>query len=97
MIVEVVQAQPAEFAVGYCSGRIWINGTGMSRTYFSDFGSGKYLFKDMNNVEIMICARREVNALDIAAFFGKYDVMNVMWFKGSEGVYASTDGKFRFF
>ena len=92
MIVEVVQAQPSEFAVGYCSGRIWINGVDMSRTYFSDFSSGKYLFSDMNNVELMLCSRR-VEWSNTLYGRGNYDLMNFMWFKGSEGLYVPTGGK----
>ena len=64
----------------------------MSRTYFADFGSGKYLVSDMDNVEITLCSRRVEGTSNII-FYGNYDVMNFMWFKGSEGLYVPTGGK----
>ena len=97
MIVEVVQVQPSEFGVGYCSGRIWINGVDMSRAYFSDFSSGQYLFSDMNNVEIMLCSRRIEDGSNKIIYYGNYDAMNFIWFKGSEGLYVPTGGKLRLF
>ena len=96
MIVEVVQVQPSEFGVGYCSGRIWINGVDMSRAYFSDFSLGQSLFSDMDNVEIMLCSRRNELGSDLV-YSGNYDAMNFIWFKGSEGLYVPTGGKLRLF
>ena len=92
VIVEIVQAQPSEFGVGYCSGRIWINGVDRSRAYFSDFSLGQYLFIDMNNVEIMLCSGRK-EGTTIISYYGHYDMMNFIWFKGSEGLYVPTGGK----
>ena len=87
MIVEVVQAQPSEFAVGYCSGRLWINGVPSTRTYFADFDTGLYLFWDMNNVEVNLCARRD-HGSTTPVYTGNFDLKNFIWFKGSEGLYV---------
>ncbi len=94
MIVELVQAQPSSFATGYCSGRIWINGvaTPSSRTYFCNFASGIYLFNDMNDVEINLCARRNSGTTSLVQF-GYYDAMNFIWFRGAEGLYVPSGGK----
>ena len=65
----------------------------MTRTYFADFGSGEYLSNDMGNVEIMLCSRRVGGTSSIIlAEEGNYDVLNFMWFKGSEGLYVPTGG-----
>ena len=96
VIVEVVQAQPSEFEVGYCSGRIWINGVNSSRIYFGNFTQGIYLFDDMNNVEITLCSRKLEGSDTDLLNFGEYDLMNFVWFKGSEGLYIPSNGKFYF-
>ena len=64
----------------------------MSRTYFADFGSGEYLFNDVGNVEIMFCSRRVEGTSDLL-FYGNYDLMNFIWFKGSEGLYVPDSSK----
>ena len=87
MIVEVVQAQPSEFGVGYCSGRIWINGVLSTHTYLTDFSGGFYLFHDRNNVEVNFCARRDQGGNN-PVYTGNFDLMNFIWFKGSEGLYV---------
>ena len=90
MIFEIVQAQPSEFGVGYYSGRIWINGVGMNRKCFSDFASDN-LLSDTDNLELMLCSRTDDGST--LRFSGDYDVMNFKWFKGSESLFVSTDGK----
>ena len=92
VIIEIVQAQPSEFGVGYCSGRIWINGVGMTRTYFSDFSLGEYLFSGIDNVEFMLCARR-VSGSFSTIYYGNHDLMNFIWFQGSEGLYVPDPSK----
>ena len=87
----MVQAQPSEFGVGYCSSRIWLNGVPSDRNYFANFGLGRYLFWDMNNVEINLCAKR--NNVGEPVYPGNYDLMNFIWFKGSEGLYVPDPGK----
>ena len=91
MTFEIVQAQPSEFGVGYYSGRIWINGTGMNREYFGDFNPGNVLLRDTAHLEVMLCSRTDDGST--LRFSGDYDVMNFMWFKGSEGLFVPTDGK----
>ena len=92
--MELVQAQPSEFEVGYLSGRIWINGNPMpSITYFGDFSTGVYLNRDINNVEIQLCSRMNNGASTPSIYPGHYDLMNFLWFRGSEGLYVPTGGK----
>ena len=91
--MEVVQAQPSEFGDGYCSGRIWINGVNSSRIYFGDFSSGDYLFGDMSNLEITLCSRKLEGSDTNVLNYGVYDLMNFVWFKGSEGLYVPSGGK----
>ena len=65
----------------------------MSRTYFAAFSAGKYLFTDMDNVEIMLCSRRQEGDSSNILYYGNYDLMNFMWFKGSEGLYVPDPSK----
>ena len=92
VIVEMVQAQPSEFGVGYCSCRIWINGVSSARSYFADFGTGHYLFHDRDNVEVNFCARR-IQGGSTPLYTGSNDLMNFIWFKGSEGLYVPAPSK----
>jgi len=85
VIIEAVQAQPVEFLTGYFSGRLWINGAGQSRTYFG--GVSNLLFHELTNIEISICARWTDNQSALT-LFGNYDAMNLIWFKGAEGLYV---------
>ena len=94
MIIEVVQAQPSAFGVGYCSGRIWTNGVPSSRKYLTDFSTDVYLFHDTDNVEANLCSRRN-NGLPTPVYFGRYDLMNFIWFKGAEGLYVPDPSKIR--
>ena len=92
MIVEIVQAHPYAFTTGYYSGRIWVNGTGMNRAYFGDFTTG-HLFYDMNTDQLQLCSQTLSGTNNITAE-GNYDMMNFIWFKGSEGLYVPIGGKF---
>ena len=85
LIIEAVQAQPVEFGTGYFAGRLWINGAGQSRTYFG--GVSNLLFHELTNIEISICARWTDNQSALT-LFGNYDAMNLIWFKGAEGLYV---------
>ena len=92
---EAVQAQPTEFAAGYSAVRVWINGVVMTtKTYFGNnapgsYPAGDYLFNNLNNVEIQFCSRRgpDSTALVLAANF---DLLNIVWFRGAEGLFAPT-------
>ena len=93
MVVEIVQAHPYAFATGYYSARIWINGVGMNRKYFGDFS--RHLFYVPTTDQITLCSKITPGTNDIAAP-GNYDMLNFIWFKGSEGLYVPTGGKFCF-
>lgn len=84
VIIELVPAQPPEFEAGYFSSRIWINGVLSSQTYFPEFQ-----VKDIDDVEINLCARRT----QVLQTPGIYDLMNFIWFKGSERLYAPDPSK----
>ena len=90
VIVEIVQAQPFAFITGYYSGRIWINGTGMSRAYFGDFTGP--LFYVSNTDQLHLCSTTAPGT-DSIEDEGKYDMLNFIWFQGSEGLYEPTGGK----
>ena len=64
-----------------------------SRKYFGDFSTGVYLNRDINNVEIQLCSRRENGDSTPGAKSGHYDLMNFLWFRGAEGLYVPTGGK----
>ena len=93
VIVEIVQARPYAFTTGYYSARIWVNGVGMNRVYFGDFTTG-HLFYDMHTDQIMLCSTTNEYTTNIVRE-GNYDMLNFIWFKGSEGLYepTSTEGK----
>ena len=84
----MVQVQPNEFGVGYCSGRMYVNGVLGNRTYFGNFSAGNYLFRDYSNMEINICSRRKDQEVIPPVYFGNYDAMNLMRFRGTEGIYV---------
>ena len=89
--MEIVPAHPYTFPTGYYSGRIWVNGVGMSRVYFGAFST--HLFTDMNTDQIHLCSTTVPGTNDIVKE-GSYNMMNFIWFKGSEGLYEPTGGKF---
>ena len=93
--MEIVQAQPYAFATGYYSARIWVNGVGMNRVYFGTFTAGN-LFYDNNADQITLCSTTVPSTNDIVDE-GNYDMLNFIWFKGSEGLYVPTGGKFCLF
>ena len=93
VIVEIIPAHPYAFVTGYYSGRIWINGVGMDRVYFGDFSN--HLFYDINTDQIHLCSTTDPGA-DSIIQEANFDMLNFIWFKGSEGLHApiSTEGKF---
>ena len=66
----------------------------MNRVYFGDFTTG-HLFSDMNTNQIQLCSTTS-SGTDSIENEGNYDMLNFIWFKGSEGLYVptSTEGKF---
>ena len=91
VIVEIVPAQPYAFTSGYYSARIWINGAVTNRVYFGNFGT--HLFYVPTTDQIHLCSTT-VPGSDSIMYEGNYDMMNFIWFKGSEGLYVPTGGKF---
>ena len=89
--MEIVPAHPYAFPVGYYSARIWVNEVGMDRVYFGDFGT--HLFYDLNTDQIHLCSTTDSGA-DSIVDEGNYDMLNFIWFKGSEGLYEPIGGKF---
>ena len=95
IVIEIVQAQPSEFEAGYSSARVWINDVVSSKVYFDNYTSNNYLFPDMNNLEVMLCSNTAYGTNNLE-FFGDYDMINLVWFRGAEGLYSPTvtQGKF---
>ena len=90
--MEIVQAQPYyEFTPDYYSARAWVNGVGMNRVYFGNFD--RHLFYYRNTDQIHLCSTTDASGSGIV-IEGKYDMLNFIWFKGSEGLYEPTGGKF---
>ena len=90
----MVPAHPYTFLTGYYSGRIWVNGVGMSREYFGDFTTG-HLFYEANTDQLHLCSTTyPENDMWMP---GNYDMLNFIWYKGSEGLYVPTGGKFCLF
>lgn len=72
-----------------------MNGAAPTRSYFGDFATGKYLFSDPNNIALDLCSTKvSGTSTRDSAKDGYYDIMNVLWFKGSDGIYTITGGKY---
>ena len=90
--MEIVPAQPYdEFSPGYYSIRIWINGAVTNRVYFGNFVT--HLFYVLTTDQIHLCSTTAAGASGMVND-GNYDMLNFIWFKGSEGLYVPTGGKF---
>lgn len=90
-----MQAEPTEFAGEYCSGRVWINGVSTSRVYFGDFSIGYNLFANMDNVALEICSAKVNGSSSMrnSSRDSYADILNMLWFKGAEGLFANGSGK----
>ena len=94
--MEITQGRPYTFIPGGgYSGRVWVNGAGMVRDYFGYFNDHLYhLFSDWNTDQITLCSTTDPGTDNMEATGSNYDMMNFVWFKGSENLFAPTDGKF---
>jgi hypothetical protein len=92
LVVEIVQAQPTSFGVGFSTFRAWVNGTGgMSRIPIGDFASNQIPFPPMNDATLDLCARKTYGTSnDEAGFTG--DILDLLWYKGAEGLYVNSSG-----
>ena len=92
LVVEVVQAQPIEFGIGFSSMRAWVNKTATPRVYFGDFSIG-FTPADGNNVFFDLCGCYDpVNNVVDSSRSGSLDVMNFLWFEGAESLFQDSSG-----
>ena len=82
-----------EFGDKYDFARVWINGSNEQILYNDYDESNENFFSNMDNVEVMLCSRPNIYSDSIQ----NYDIMNLVWFKGAEGLYNPTtaQGKFK--
>ena len=94
LIFEFVQLEPIDYPVGFCSGRVWINGVSSSRVFFCDTPSNYYLFADTSNAAIELCSRKVTGSPDTrdSTRDSNSDIVNFMWFKGFEGLFNDALG-----
>lgn len=81
--------QPAEFGVGKYLGKIWVNGIPSADNIFGDIAAGKILFPSKTGTSLDFCGRVSDNTIS-----GNYDMLNFLWFVGTEHLYSNTTGKF---
>ena len=80
---------PGEFSTGYSSGRIWINGASMNRTYFGTI-SGSNILHGKNALILNICNRNI--GMAISSDDANFDFSNLLYFSGAEGLYQNSSG-----
>jgi len=97
-VVEIVQAQPQEFGVGFSSARIWVNQTVTPRVYFGDFSTGDTTIADGNNAALEICGVFDSTSSNMVNpnLSGYFDVLNFLWFQGSESLFQDTSGSYHY-
>ena len=92
LVIEVVQAQPIEFGVGFSSLRVWVSKDAFTRVYFGDFSIGNTP-ADGNNIFFDICGGYDpVNDVVESITSGAFDVMNLLWFEGAESLFQDSSG-----
>lgn len=95
MVVEALQIQPTDIPGGFSSLRIWINGVGMNRTFFGNVTAGQPLFLYPSEPTFDMCMRYNDNTTDfITKYSGQFDMMNFLWYRGTEGAWNDPSGKF---
>ena len=95
IVVEISQGQPHELGVGFSAARAWVNQIGTSKVYFGDFGAEKFTILDENNAALEICgAFDSISPNKVSqTWLGYYDVLNFVWFQGSQYLFQNTSGK----
>ena len=89
VIVEIVQAQHLSFGLGYSSAKVWVNENGISPVYFGDFSTGDTTIANGNNAALDICGAYDNSSPGLvdSSLTGTFDLMNILWFQGSESVF----------
>ena len=89
MIFEIAQVQPQEFGLGFAYARVWVNQTSTPKVFFGDFAAGDTTIADGNNAALEICGVFDSASSSLTGYF---DVLNFIWFQGSQGLFISTTG-----
>ena len=82
IIVEIIQAQPIEFGIGFSSLRIWVNQTVTGPIYFGDFVTENLPIANGTDGTLRLCSTGSSN----------FDAMNFIWFQGSESLFVNASG-----
>ncbi len=95
MVLEIVQAQPQSFGVGFSSARVWVNQTVTPRVFFGNFTTGNMTIADGNDAAFEICGVYNSTSTNLVStnLAGYFDVLNFVWFQGAQGLFQNTTGK----
>ena len=83
-----MQAQPVEFGAGFGSIRIWINGMSSPRVYLGNLPNSLATTK----AALSLCCRFKHGDSSDCIENGHFDMMNFVWFDGSEGLFENSSG-----
>ncbi len=89
-MVEIVQAQPTGFEIGFSTFRAWVNGTGTStsRVSVGNFSTNQIPFPNMSQATLDLCSQKdEGTSNSIEGFNG--DILNLLWYTGAEALYVN--------
>ncbi len=85
-------ANPSNFGDGFFSGRIFINQTIPSRSYFGEIGVAP-LLEDTTDMTIDICTTMVSGSSTLnSSLDGNYDMMNFVWYDGDESLFQNFSG-----
>jgi hypothetical protein len=96
LVLEIIQAQPQSFEVGFSSARIWINQTVTPRVFFGNFTTEDTTIADGNDAAFEICGVYDSTGPNLVStsLAGYFDVLNFVWFEGAQGLFQNTTGKY---
>jgi hypothetical protein len=93
LVVEIVQAQPTGFGVGFSTFRAWVNGTGTStsRVPVGDFSINQIPMPNMSQATLDLCSQKSYGTSNSEEGFNG-DILNLLWYTGAEALYANSSG-----
>ena len=92
LVIEVVQAQPIEYGVGFSSMRVWVDNTATPRVYFGNFSIGNTAADGSDAFfDLCGCYNPGSDVVD-PTLSGAFDVMNFLWFEGAESLFQDSSG-----
>ncbi len=92
VVVELQVSNPGALSNGFYSGRIFVNQSIPSRTYFGNYPE-HVLFGDANNKTIDICSTMISGSSTLnSSIDGNYDMINFAWYDGDESLFQNSSG-----